>query len=295
MQQHCSPVAYSKLHDNSTCLSMKDLKLIAEDFNNYNKTNNNPQNIIKIHKTKSKLYTSIREALKKYCLDKEHCWIDLEFISHQHKSILDKKFRPKKPKSWYKNNRTWLNTFDILHVMKQYEYLYRNFTFLGVFPIDFQDYFPGSNTCIGNNMCGFHIQNILPRKKRFAMVLNLDRHNQSGSHWVAVYCNLNSRQNNFGIYYYDSVANHPGREVRIFMDKIKEQVSELYPHNVASRFEVKFNQIQKQYKNTECGMFSMIFITQMLKNHKFYYICSHMRKDDSVNEIRDILYRPSMS
>lgn len=281
---YCSP----DRHSTSTCLTMKELRLIATD---YNKTN--PTNKIKFAKTKNELYATIREKLAKYCEKNEsHCWIDQPFISSEHKNQLQNFFRPKKPQAWYKNPRTWLNTFDILDVMRQYEKYYKNFSFLGVYPIDFRSRY-SSGECIGDNICTFDIKNILENKKdKFSIVLNLDKHNQSGSHWVSLYANLNPKLPNFGIYYYDSVASSPGREVREFMNEIKKQIIDYYDIEIAKKFIIKYNKIQKQFKGTECGIFSIVILTQLLKDYDFNYICEHMHRDDKINSIRDILYRP---
>ena len=289
---HCSPqrtLQVERRSNMSTCLTMTELKMIAED---YNKSVTDPTKRIKTAgKTKAQLHEAIRESLKTYC-DEEHCWIEQNFLSGSKRNVLDKSYRPKTPKSWYKNRRTWLNTYDILNVMRQYEQLYKNFEFLGVFPIDFTSYY-SSGSCIGESACTLEISNLLQRKKsRFGLVLNLDDHTQSGSHWVAVYCNIDPKQQNFGIYYYDSVAQSPPKEVRAFFSKIKEQIETHYASDIAKHFEVEQNRVQKQFKNTECGMFSIVFLTQMLKNISFEKICKHMRKDDGINEIRDIVYRP---
>lgn len=285
--QYCAPKKFGK---GDTCLTRKELLLIAHDYNN---SISNPKKKIGLSLSKKRLYNVIRERLSDTC-DDEYCFIEQGFVADEHKRELESSFRPKKPREWYKNKRTWLNTFDILHVMKQYEALHKNFTFYGVFPMDFQKNYPSSTQCIGSSLCTFHISDLFKRKKeQFAFVLNLDHHNQSGSHWVSVYGNLNPNKNNFGIYYYDSVSNEPTKEVRQFFTQVATQVKEYFQENISKKFTIKFNTVQKQFKNTECGVFSMVFITQMLKYIDFDYICKFMKKDDQMNDIRDVLYRPN--
>lgn len=289
--RYCSPSRHVKYQEHDTCLSITELRAIAEDYNSSVKDS---KKHIRLTGTKAHLYSMIRSRLKDYC-NEESCWIEQPFINADTKRSIEGSFRPKKPGVWYKNRRTWLNTFDILHVMKQYERLYRGFAFLGVYPIDFRDYYAGGD-CIGGQLCSFSLKEFIAQKKQqFAMVLNLDNHKQPGSHWVAVYCNLDPKKNNFGIYYYDSVATPPGEEVLEFADLVAGQVKELFPAKVAARFESRYNTVQKQYKNTECGIFSMVFLTQMLKYIDYDFVCRHMRKDDDMNDIRDILYRPNYS
>lgn len=288
---HCAPKTFENSINDHTCYSKSDLITIVESYNKAT-----PVDKIKIAPTtpKKELHKKIKNKLENKCGDDEACWIEQNFIDYDKKKKLEDLFRPKKPKEWYKNNRTWLNTYDILYVLQQYEDKYNDFIFLGVYPIDFGDSNSFGN-CIGDVMCTFNIKQMKQKKKdRFGMVLNLDRHDEPGSHWVAVFCNINPDKENFGIYYYDSVAYPPSNEVKQFMFKIYNQISSIYSKDISDRFQYGENKIQKQFKNTECGIFSIVFITQCLKNVSFPHICVRMKKDDDINKIRDILYRPSI-
>lgn len=286
---YCSPKAHTNGLKNHTCYSKKDLIDIGTAFNTHSHIDK--INISESNSTKT-LHKKINSKLNEKCGDNEACWIDQGFIDHTKRNRLEDLFRPKKPKSWYKNHRTWLNTYDILYVMEQYEQKYDDFMFMGVYPIDFNQSNSYGN-CIGDMMCAFDVKNVIAKKKsRFGMVLNLDKHNEPGSHWVAVYCNVDPQKDNFGIYYYDSVAYPPARQVKMFMHKVYTQIQKIHPSNSA-KFEYGVNKIQKQYKNTECGIFSIVFLTQCLKHISFVNICTNMKKDDDMNKIRDIIYRPS--
>lgn len=288
MEKFCSPSRY--FNDGKSCMTLNELQMIAKDLNKHLPK----QRRISMRLKKDALHTAIMRAMYPSCQDKEYCWIEHDFLSPEHKARIEAAFRPKKPSAWLSNPRTWLNTYDILHVLKPYENLYKDFAFLGVHPIDFQSTY-ANGQCIGDQLCSFHIRSLLDKKiKRFAFVLNLDRHDQSGSHWVAVYCGLDPKKPNFGVYYYDSVAHEPGPEVVSFMKQMYIQVQQVFPSSIGKTFALKFNQVQKQFKNTECGMFSIVFITQCLKHRAFKDICLLMRKDDAIQELRDVLYRPSL-
>ena len=213
-----------------------------------------------------------------------------EFCWAQHVAMSDKMthvFRPEKPSEWNKDRYTWLNTYDILFVIQQYEALHTDFKFLGVYPIDFANT-NSTGACIGDTLCNFDIQNLHKNKKtHFGLILNLDTHDQSGSHWVSLYCNLEPKHKNYGIFYYDSVANPPSREVKTFMSLVKKQM-----HN-DPKFKIKWNKIQKQKENSECGMFSIIFLTQCLKDMSFDAICRQMPMDEEINRLRDVIYTPT--
>ena len=287
MEKHCSPY-HSVKHasKDGTCYSLSNLRTIARE---YNKLVSDDKKI-HLNQSKKALYTSLEEAFQDVC-STELCWAkQLEYPSM--KNVMAA-FRPPKPKEWNQDPRTWLNTYDILDVLKQYEVLYKDFKFLGVFSIDFIETNPETQRCIGDFMCSFRIESVLEeKKKRFALVLNLDKHSGPGIHWMSVYCNLNPKKPNFGIYYYDSVANKTPKEVEKFMNIIKTNVETVFPSKIASKFQVESNKIQKQTKDTECGMFSIVFLTQCLKHIPFDYICQHMKTDDEINKLRDAIYSP---
>lgn len=279
---HCSPSHY-KNKENGTCFSKEELSLIAKDIN------------LKSAKQVIKPASPVRETVKKIerhfytqCKNKrEYCWID--HLSPELRRKLESAFRPKKPASWYKNPRTWLNTNDIKYVMEQYEHLHTDFAFLGVHPIDFAE--KVHDYCISGQLCDFDFKNY-PGKDRFALVLNLDDRNGPGSHWVAVYFNKNPNLNNYGIYYYDSTASPPEDRVVEFMAKVTKAIRESNKL-IQVPLEILENKVQRQFKNTECGMFCIVFLTQCVKNIPFREICQRMRKDDAINGFRDELFRPS--
>lgn len=270
---YCSPLNEKK-YKNKTCYSYDDLKNIAIQFN---KLNNDK---INIEESKSKLYQNIKLKLKDVCAT-EFCWGKKYLSNNKIKTI----FKPEKPITWYTNKTEWLNTNDINYVMSQYELLYKNFKYMGTFPMDFQEKI--NNTCIGNLLCDISFikkYNI----KRFATILNLDYSNQNGSHWVALYCDLRKNKN-YGMYYYDSTAFKYTKEVKSFYNKIKKDIL-----NNDTNFKLKHNKIKKQYKNSECGMFSIIFLIKSLKDIPFKIICESMPNDDAVNTLRDSIYIPSL-
>lgn len=277
---YCSP-SHTKYTAKGTCFSPDDIKVIADDLGKKVKM-----------PTTTPAKPIIEKFFEKKCGKKEYCWLDQ--LSYETRQKLEHAFRPKKPRGWNRNPRTWLNTDDILYVMSQYELLHKDFKFLGVHPIDFAAYANGY--CVSsNNLCEFDIKKY-PTYKRFALVLNLDYHYQPGSHWVAIYFNINPKLKNFGVYFYDSTAPALGDisdEVFQFMAKVKSQVIRDFSPEIAKTFKTDINKIQRQFKNTECGMFCMVFLTQCVKNIPFKEICKRMKTDDEINKIRNILYRPN--
>jgi hypothetical protein len=286
MTQYCSPARFEMGIKDKTCLSTDELQDIAKS---YNKSSPGKKKI----KTKTPKATLVKDMQKKLGRE-DHMWLQQDFIDPSLKQkVMNKAFRPLKPIEWYKDRHTWLNTFDILKVMKQYETRYKDFFFLGVFPLDFKEK-DANGYCVAPSMCEFSLRKMLDKgKRRFAMVINMDKHNESGSHWVALYCNLYSRRKNFGVYYYDSVAYGPPKEVAQFMQHIEKQVQSIFGKRLAARFAMRYNQTQKQFKDSDCGVFSEVFITQILKDVPFDEICTRMKTDNEINKLRDILYTPT--
>ena len=276
---HCSPVAYKRAETNNTCFNHNELKLLAKEFNKHSDKK------IKLSSSKNLLVKDLEESYKHICDKKQFCWISQHLSNTSKQEKLFTNFRPSKPKSWYSNKNTWLNTYNLLYVMQQYELLYKDFEFMGVHPIDFAEKDTYGN-CIGDLLCDIDIKHFSSNKKtRFAIILNLDTSNGPGTHWCGVYCNMNKKKPNYGIYYYDSVGEPYKDRVKRFFNNIKTQVND-------PDFEVRYNNIQAQFGNNECGMFSMVFVTQCLKHVPFNDICKGMKGDAYMNELRNLLYRP---
>jgi len=95
------------------------------------------------------------------------------------------------------------------------------------------------------------------------------------------------------VYYYDSVAFQPPKEVASFMKEIEKQVYLIFRQKVADRFALRYNRVQKQFSNYDCGVFAEVFLTQVLKDIPFDVICDKMKTDDDINKLRDVLYTPT--
>ena len=271
----CSP---SASNNKKTCFDFDALLKIARSWNK-----SNPKNLIKIpaNKNSHKLWIEIDKKLKNKC-DSEWCWIEQEFIkkigSREFKGI----FRPKMPKSWKKNKYEWLSTVDIESVMKQYEDKYTDFKFIGPVPIDF-DYQYTVGQCIVNELCRLNLKKLMNNKiTKVGVIFNLDPHDKSGSHWNALYLDLGIKK----VYFFDSYASEPPKEVKVLIERIQSQGKEL-----GLDIEYKYNQTRQQYKNSECGVYSIYFITQLLEGKKtFNDIEKASLPDDYINTKRKEFY-----
>lgn len=259
-----------------TCFTYKQLKSIAKNFNQSNDEK------IKISRNKDVLWKQIYEKMNYKCKD-ELCWAN-------NNNQLLQRFRPKRPHEWYSNPREWLSNFDIQKVMVQYEKKYRTFKFLGVFPDDY-DHKIFMNTCVAEELCKLDLADLLKNNKyQLGIVFNTDPHYLSGSHWVAGYINIKKNSNKYGFYYYDSNAQKPSKYIIKLFEKIKSQLN-IGKGKEKKKFEMNINNNKHQFKNTECGMFSMHFIINMLKQkNTFEMVCNSNISDDEMFQLRNKYY-----
>ena len=200
---------------------------------------------------------------------------------------LDQAFRPVHPDSWLQNPRAWLSTIDIEHVMNQYQVSHPDFKMVGVFPRDFASRAAWSGRCISPPMCDLSVANMRAQgKSQFGVVFNMDRHDQRGSHWTACYGCINPRMpKRFGIWYYDSVAHAPPPECKAFMARIAAEVR-------SPKFVVDRNNVRRQFANTECGIYSILFLVACITTRiPFDQICRNVMKDDrATNKLRKVFF-----
>ena len=262
--------------NSDTCFTYKQLQSIAKKFNSTAAAKTK----ISISKKKDVLWNQIHKQMKYKCNNDESCWTDDNKLLQQ--------FRPKKPKEWNSNPREWLSNFDIQKVMIQYEKKYKTFKFLGVFPDDY-DHKIFMNTCVAEELCNLDINDLLKNNKyQLGTIFNTDPHYLGGSHWVAVYVNTDKKSNKYGFYYYDSNAQQPSKYIVKLYNEIKSQLE----HNTKSKnFAIHINDNKHQFKNTECGMFSMDFIINMLKRtNTFKMVTGRNISDDDVFKLRNKYY-----
>lgn len=289
---YCSPERIKNYQKNKTCFTHTELVQLARDWNAH-------QTEQKIPSPEKMTVSELRKALdarytKKTGCSKEVCWAKASPTLQPNTRDI---FRPLRSDTW-RSGHQWLSTTDIMHVMKQYENVHDDYVFLGVFPIDFEMKVEGS--CVVRSMCNFNVRGLLKEKKRmFSMVINLDTHDQPGSHWVTLFCCVDPKDPKYGICYFDSGGLPPEPiqgtskdPITAFMRRIKNEVVELYGKEHENMFWVRYNPEQKQFKNTECGMFCILFNILCLEHTDADYkrIRQMIGNDEDVHELRKIFY-----
>ena len=258
---------HPKYKKNKSCMNDSILLEMRNKWNHIH-----PEKKIKTRKSKlieTKLKTYLSNCNNKKCL-----------IENTLKKQLNI-FAPSSPSSWNDNKSEWLDNFDILRVMKQYEEAYPNFKFLGPSPIDFDTIV--HSKCVSTEICNLNIKQLLLLKKnKIGIILNLDTHDKDGSHWVCLFIDL---EHNY-ILYLDSNGISMPKQVKALIERISKQCEEL---NITMK--IHSNNKRHQYKDGECGMYALYTIIKLLENkHSVHYFLNHRICDSKMNAYRKIFY-----
>jgi len=311
----CAP--HLKYEDGS-CYTMEKLLEMAKIYNQKFKNDPNYERIVLTNDiTKSQLINYLSQRLNN--CNNQICWLSKIY---KNKKDITQYFRPPGPTTRFK----WLNTTNINLVMKQYEKKYDDFKFYGAVPIDFD------NPMISDIL--FIDYNDLFNKgiTRIGFIFNLDRHDQSGSHWIALYCNLDKKL----IYFFDSYGTNPYKDdkyknISILMSRIGNYLNnslsndwsksinnlyekyndnnidycvKTYKNNIKlinqsgsisnnidfnyynnKNIDINFANIRHQYANSECGVYSIYFILNMLLDDNNFYNNFYYDKLDDKNDV----------
>lgn len=215
--------------------------------------------------------------------NKEHTFLYKLPLSQEVKHSLEKQYlRPPAPHSWINDPDKWLDSNDITNVMTQYEEAFENFEFMGPFPIDFAAPNPyqkgGTPQCLMNEICEFRVQNAIKNgTDSLGVIYNLDPHHKSGSHWVATYVDIKKHR----CFYFDSYGMEPPAQIAKFMKWLTTQ---------DPKMELNYNARRLQFKNTECGMYSMYFIIRMLMGDEFVKFSRSAPNDKGMLDLRHCLF-----
>lgn len=228
-------------------------------------------------------------TLRKQLADKGQCKVGderciLESIGTQKaRELLAHALRPAKPAEWDSDPDQWLDNGNIEAIFKQYTEIYPWFRFFGVHPIDFSaptPYKKGVRECLIPKMCSIEIPKLRSEGVRYGgVVFNLDNHLGKGSHWVALVIDTNVRRP--GIYYFDSYGMKPPKQVRTFMEDLTLEE----PRAVCG-----YNGRRFQYGNSECGMYSILFIICLIHGVPFARYVKRPIADRYMLAIRDWLF-----
>ena len=210
------------------------------------------------------IWTAMKQRFGKMCRN-EACWMK-QIMGPSSNSVLgslssDDTFAPEAPKSWVHDPDEWLSSEEIENVMKQYEDKFPEFEFLGPSPSDYSA--PKmAGVCVWEELCNFSLQKYVDAgTHKIGVIFNTDPHTEDGSHWVSLFINIDNRAkaNNY-IFFFDSTGDRPQKEIREFIDTVAQQGRAL-----GIRFKQFVNRKQHQKRNTECGMYALFMIVNLIE------------------------------
>lgn len=291
VDKRCAP---DKKGNKDSCYDLESLQTMVDEYNEYYDDLIEKQDFPngKIEYTKDQyedrkyLLKELTKKLEKVC-DNQMCWLKVGFLNRLDGDKIEKTtFRPKGP-SKKLDQFKWLSNRDIDNVLFQYQKVYNDFAYLDTVPIDFAklDYKVSKinfDTLKNNDI------------NRIGVVFNLDKHNEKGSHWVALYSNLNKGQ----IYFFDSYGMEPEKEIKELMAKIANHISNTNNYTASNilstknnqkggtKLDIRYNTKQHQRGGSECGVYCISFILRLLNGEPFDNITNNRIPDEKVNQCR---------
>jgi hypothetical protein len=258
----CSPKSLEEdFQKTGSCFSKDALVKIATAYNR----EHSDQEPISTNQSPKKIWDEIALRLKDNCKD-ETCWVEQDFLkkqaSNNNLTELEESLKPKKPESWKKNRM---------------------------------------GQCIVNELCNINVKRLLEQGlNRIGVVFNLDPHDKPGSHWVAMFANLRDRSGHPdnrdkkrihksqkpSIHYFDSYGMEPPKEILILMRRIRYQA-----YKLGIKMRIFQSAYRHQYQNSECGIYSIYFITQMLQGKDLYQFNKYHHSDSKMTRKRNDFFR----
>ena len=276
-KEYCAPSS-DKKSSSTTCYTEKKLQKMRSYWNK-----RHPDAIIK-SRNPQLIWKELKTNMSGVC-NTERCWLKQKFISESgDNELLNYTFVPEAPNTWKKNPNEWLTSVDIENVMKQYEHAYPCFQFLGPSPIDF-DKVKSNKQCVWDELCNFHINKYLRKGcHKIGIIFNTDPHYLDGSHWISLFIDIKNKY----IYFFDSVGDDVPDEIELLMDRIISQCE-----NLNINLKKHINTVKHQRLNTECGMYSLYFIINAIKDRSPIKLLSSRISDKEMEKFRSVYFNPN--
>lgn len=314
----CAP---SKSYTDKSCFTFEALVKMAKAYNNHSESNNltpiQTENV-----SKQYLVDSLSNVITNCKSKSQLCWLEQSWIKQIVDNDIHKNtFRPLGPQGRFK----WLSTTNINDIMIQYENKYLDFKFLGAVPYDFYElpqlgirtlnfdklyektkrfgmvinldehYKRGSHwvslyaDLSKNQVYYFDSYGIKPKNRICEYVKKI-----VGWLYNRKILNIDPMQ---------KLSEQKNSEQKMSEQKISEEISLNFDteskfmgrtknkYEQIKSFDIAYNKIRHQFKNSECGVYSVNFILRLLNGKTFNEICLNPTSDDKINECRDVYFR----
>lgn len=268
----CAP---TRQYRDGSCIPYNLLNQIAEEYNKHNQNKIDLNRISKLGGESHRKLELIGQLEQRYnSCDNHRC------IIKSMKRVLDRdtyddlqdSFRPEGPR----DTNEWLSNFDINDFFEQVERLNTEFKFFGAMPRDFDRL--NLYTTIEHNYKNFKKEG----KTKFGWIMNLDKHGQGGSHWVAIYGDSELNK----VYFFDSTGRRPYKEFKVLMKRMRDQFSKMN----GQRAHMYVNNIPHQQEDTECGVYSSYIIMKLLDGTGERYFKNKIVRDNVIQNYRKVMF-----
>ena len=278
-QNHCSP---KKDKLDFSCLSSDVLVKISKALNKLNgfqvKHEGVPEKV---------LYNKICNVMENnFNCKNEACWLNIRKLmnnlSSEDTQSFREHFRPHMPKEIVDDYTKWISNFDIEAVLNQHHKETPGVYSYGAVPIDFK------KCSVSSDLCKINLKQHMDKNEdKLVIVFNTDDSSGPGKHWMGMYVdilgkNLDSQP---GIYFLDSFANKPMKEINELIDKLKQQ-----GEDINKEFIVTINDKPLQRNNFSCGFYCMHFLEHMIKGLSFKEYINSGLNDKKMVEYRNHCY-----
>jgi hypothetical protein len=254
--------------EKKTCLTLQSLKKIANELNKDKRYQNLEKIDIKKYNKKNK------EKLIKKIKNKITCTNKLDFCilkkNQEFYNIIKEDFKPIGPIK----KDSWLSSLDLINVMEHYEKKYKDFEFIGPYPIDFEYLY--------DEFLNLNLKKLMKNKKKLGIIFNTDISSGSGEHWISLFLDLNNNT----ICYFDSLGDKPPREINRLIKKIKKECLKN-----KKKIEIILNKKIFQKDNSSCGIWSLFHIISRLKGKTCSYIYNSKTTDKLMYKKRKEYFR----
>lgn len=251
-----------------SCFNMISLKKIAGKLNKDTRYKNYKKIDVKKYNknNKKKLVNEIQRKL--------NCNNHLDFcIIEKEDNFLNEIIKTIKPKGPI-DIKEWLSSLDIENVMKKYEKKYKNFNFMGPYPMDFEYIFIE----LGN----LNLKKLTKKHKKIGIVFNTDTSDGPGEHWISLFLDLENKT----VCFFDSAGDKPPTPVLRLIKKIKTQAKKM---NI--NIKIIINEKQFQYDDSSCGIWSLYHIISRLNGKSCDYIYNSNVSDKLMYKKRKEYFR----
>ena len=125
-----------------------------------------------------------------------------------------------------------------------------------------------------------HLKN---KKTKIGIVFNTDPSTKSGKHWISMYVDMGCHNSpNYGIYYFDSYGDKPSNQILELIRKIQRQGA-----SCKRKMNYYYNDHSFQKEESQCGMYAINFIKQMLDGLSFNSYLKQKLSDRTMIKLRD--------